>query len=250
MAAGLAGCDGGVSGDSAANRPPDTALAVRDSSLVGNIEDEDRLTSTVFVSWSGTDTDGFVTAFDLRYYDDAGPAPGPEEGWSRTTRSDSLVLLPIPPESDIANVAFEVRAVDNEGAVDPTPARTVFPIRNSPPTFRLSGTIAPADTTWPVVSFGWTAADPDGAQSLQSVEIALNDPTDFIALPPEVDFITLVAANPQANRRDLGRDLFRDELHPVRPDDPRFSCRRGQRALRARCGPDGDSEPARPLPCR
>ncbi len=196
VATGLAGCDGGVSGDPAGNLPPDTELAVRDTSLVGNVEDDDRFTSTVFVAWSGTDPDGFVVAFDLRYYD-AGAAPGPEDGWARTTRRDSLVLLPIPPESEVANVVFEVRAVDDEGAVDPTPARTVFPIRNSPPTLRLSGTLVPADTTWPVVSFGWTASDPDGPESLLGIEIALNDTTDFVMLPPEVDFVTLVAQSPQ-----------------------------------------------------
>ena len=196
VAAGLAGCDGGVSGDPAGNQPPDTELAVRDTSLVGNVEDDDRFTSTVFVAWSGTDPDGFVVAFDLRYYD-AGAAPGPDDGWARTTRRDSLVLLPIPPESEVANVVFEVRAVDDEGAVDPTPARTVFPIRNSPPTLRLSGTLVPADTTWPVVSFGWTASDPDGPESLLGIEIALNDTTDFVLLPPEVDFVTLVAQSPQ-----------------------------------------------------
>ncbi len=214
VAAGLAGCDGGVSGDPSENRPPDTELAIRDSSLVGNIEDDDRLTSTVFVSWSGTDTDGFVTAYDLRYYDAAAAAPGPEEGWSRTTRSDSLVLLPIPPESDIANVAFEVRAVDDEGQVDPTPARTVFPIRNSPPTFRLSGTLVPADTTWPVVSFGFTAADPDGVASLRGVEIALNDSTAFVALPPEVDFITLVAEQPQTAGETTAEIFFGTSFIP------------------------------------
>lgn len=196
VATGLAGCDGGVSGDPAGNLPPDTELAVRDTSLVGNVEDDDRFTSTVFVAWSGTDPDGFVVAFDLRYYD-AGAAPGPEDGWARTTRRDSLVLLPIPPESEVANVVFEVRAVDDEGAVDPTPARTVFPIRNSPPTLRLSGTLVPADTTWPVVSFGWTASDPDGPESLLGIEIALNDTTEFVMLPPEVDFVTLVAQSPQ-----------------------------------------------------
>lgn len=198
VATGLAGCDGGISGDPAANEPPNTELAVRDSSLVGNIEDADRFTSTVFVAWSGTDPDGFVVAFDLRYYDD-GAAPGPEEGWTRTTRRDSLVLLPIPPESEVANVVFEVRAVDNDGDVDPTPARTVFPIRNSPPTFRLTQALAPADTTWPVFSFGWTAADPDGPESLRAVEIALNDSTGFLALPPEVDFVTLVAQDPKVS---------------------------------------------------
>ena len=74
------------------------------------VEEEDRLTSTVFVSWSGTDPDGLVSAFDIRYYDE-GETRGPEEGWTRTTRRDSLVLLPIPLGVDRANVVFEVRAV-------------------------------------------------------------------------------------------------------------------------------------------
>ncbi len=197
LAAALAGCDSGVDGEAGANRPPDTALAVRDSSLVGDIDDDDRFTSTLFVSWSGTDPDGFVTAYDLRFYAE-GETPGPEEAWTRTAESDSLVLLPIPPASQTANVVFEVRAVDDAGAVDPDPARTVFPIRNSPPTFRLSGTLVPADTTWPVVSFGWTATDPDGQASLAAVEISLNDSLSFVALPPEVDFVTLVAVDPRA----------------------------------------------------
>jgi hypothetical protein len=196
---GLVGCDSGIEGEADANRAPDTALAVRDSSLVGDIDDDDRLTSTVLVSWSGTDADGFVTAFDLRFYPGNTPVPGPDEEWTRTTRSDSLVLLPIPPDSDVANVVFEVRAVDNEGAVDPDPARTVFPIRNSPPTFRLSSTLVPADTTWPVTSFGWQANDPDGIESLAGVEVSLNDSLNFVPLPPEVDFVTLVAADPSAD---------------------------------------------------
>ncbi len=50
-----------------------------------------------------------------------------------TLSSDTLILLPIERGSRTANVAFEVRAIDNEGIKDPTPARTVFPIQNSPP---------------------------------------------------------------------------------------------------------------------
>jgi hypothetical protein len=71
-----------------------------------------------------------------------------------TTRNDSLILLPIPRGERIADVVFEVRAIDNDGLKDPTPARTVFPIQNAPPMLRLSTFELPPDTTFSVISFG------------------------------------------------------------------------------------------------
>ena len=91
-----AGCDANISGTALDNEPPETALSVRDSSLVDNLAGADRLTSTVLVSWSGTDPDGFVATFEVRFYPTQEPPAGPEDGWVATARSDSLVLLPIP----------------------------------------------------------------------------------------------------------------------------------------------------------
>ena len=53
LAAG-AGCDADISGTALDNQPPETALSVRDYSLVDNLAGADRLSSTVFVSWSVT----------------------------------------------------------------------------------------------------------------------------------------------------------------------------------------------------
>ncbi len=193
----LAACDAGITGSPEGNVPPTTALSVRDSSLVDNIGESGRLASSVFVSWTGTDPDGFVVAFDVRSYPD-GNRPGDAEGWARTTRNDSLILLPIERGEKTANVTVEVRAIDNEGAADPRPARTVFPVRNSPPTFVFDLFEAPPETTFTVVTFGFSADDPEGRSNLARIEIALNDSTNFVALPPETEFITLVA--------DLNRD--------------------------------------------
>jgi len=187
----LGGCDAGFTGEPLPNQPPETYLSVRDSSLVDNLSDEERLVSTVYVSWTGDDPDGYVAAYEFRYYDAAtGPA---DVFWTRTIRNDSLVLLPIPPGSATANVVFEVRAIDNEGLADPTPARTVFPIRNSPPEIRLVSFELPPDTTFPIFSFSWQAEDPDGAVNLARIEVSFNDSTRFVALPPDVDFVTFVA---------------------------------------------------------
>ncbi|MBO6576395.1 MAG: hypothetical protein JJ896_16910 [Rhodothermales bacterium] len=188
-AAFLAACDTGFEGERFDPRTPDTELAVRDTSLVDNLAGNIRLTSTVLVSWSGTDPDGFVSGFEVRFFGTTEPATGE---WTFTTSNDSLVLLPIPRGERIADVVFEVRAIDNEGLVDPTPARTVFPIQNSPPTIRLGQFELPPDTTFPLVSFSWRADDPEGLANLSRIEISLNDSTTYVPLEPDVDFVTLV----------------------------------------------------------
>lgn len=188
----LTGCDSDISGTPFENQPPNTELSVRDTSLVDNINEEDRLASTVAASWSGSDPDGFVSAFEVRFYDDDGFL-APEEGWSRTTSTDTLVLLPIPRGERVANVVFEVRAIDNESSIDPTPARTVFPIQNAPPSLRLDSFESPPDTTFTIISFAWEIDDPEGIENIDRVEISLNDSTNFQTLPADISFITLIA---------------------------------------------------------
>lgn len=211
-----AGCDAGFDGTVAENRAPDTELAIRDVSLVDNFAGRPGLTSTITVSWSGTDPDGYVAAFDIRFFTDDSLAfyddpANADRGWTRTVSRDTTALLPIPGGEATANVAFEVRAIDDAGAVDATPARTVFPIRNSPPTATLSGLDLPPDTTWPVLSFTLSADDPDGFVDVTGIDVSFNDSTQFVRLPRETEFVTFVATDPGAETSDaevfLGRAL-------------------------------------------
>ncbi len=188
------GCDSDISGDPFANQPPETQLSVRDTSLTDNLDEADRLVSTVLVSWVGDDPDGFVDVFEFRFHDERFN-PAPEENWTPTVRNDTLILLPIESGSKTANVVFEVRAIDNEGLTDPSPARTVFPIQNSPPFIQLRSFDLPPDTTFPIFSFAWRADDPDGFQNLNRIEVSLNDSVNYTSLPPNVEFITLQAEN-------------------------------------------------------
>lgn len=203
LGATVVACDSGFDGNRFDARAPETELAVRDTSLVDNLADGIRLTSTVFVSWSGADPDGFVTGFEVRFFGTTEPSTG---DWTFTTSNDSLVLLPIPRGERIADVRFEVRAVDNDGLVDPTPARTIFPIQNSPPSIRLGRFELPPDTTFPVVSFAWDATDPEGIGNLDRIEISLNDSTQYIPLDPEIDFVTLVG--PVGGSGTVDADVF------------------------------------------
>ncbi len=206
---GLTSCDTSISGTPIDNMPPETALSVRDASLIDNLGGI-RLTSTVDVSWSGTDADGFVTGFEIRYFADEDVSQiGPDDGWVMTTALDTLILLPIKAGSSQANVVFEVRAIDNKEVRDPTPARTVYPIQNAPPDILLKGFELPPEETFTVFSFGWTARDPEGPENLAGIDVSFNDSTQFVRLAPDVEFATFVAqlddADPARARVYTGR---------------------------------------------
>lgn len=183
-------CDSSISGNPNANQPPDTQLSVRDASLLDNLGDEERLVSTVRITWSGDDPDGFVKGYEVRFFDQLLGEEGQE--WSFTTTTDSLFLLPIRRGDRVSDVVFEVRAVDEEDLADPSPARTIYPIQNSPPTIRISPFDLPPDTTFNVMSIGWVAEDPDGDSNLARIDVSFNDSLNYVALPPDVSLATFV----------------------------------------------------------
>ncbi len=87
-------------------------------------------------------------------------------------------------------------------SMDPTGAALTFPIRNTPPTVTFlqnpndpTVTLRQPDTTFTAVTFGWTASDPDGNNTLVSYRIALNDtldPSHWLTLPLRDSVVTLV----------------------------------------------------------
>ena len=202
------GCDSGFSGDEFENRPPDTQLSVRDESLLDNLTGDDRLVSTVRISWTGDDPDGFVKGYEVRFFDTADNAALAD--WSFTESTDSLFLLPIRQGERISDVVFEVRAVDDADLADPTPARTIYPIQNSPPEIRISPFDLPPDTTFNVMSIGWVADDPDGSLNLARIDVSFNDSLNFVALPPDVNFATFVLpqTNPGSTGQIVDADVF------------------------------------------
>ncbi len=182
------GCDAGLDGDFNENQPPETFLTVDEI----NLEDENRLSSQINISWWGNDPDGFITGFEVAVGD-------PAEEWTFTNSSDSTFILPITPGREFDDVLFSVRAVDNDDARDPNPASVVFPVKNTPPVVNLNPLELPPDSTFNIASFGWTISDPDGFQNILKTEIAFNDTTDEswieIPLPEEEEdglFITVV----------------------------------------------------------
>ncbi|MCH8568513.1 MAG: hypothetical protein LAT67_09625 [Balneolales bacterium] len=201
----LSSCDAEMKGDFNANQPPNTFLTVNEI----NLPEGDRLVSQVNISWWGDDPDGYIVGYEFRIGDDQ------TEPWTFTTRTDSVFVLPIEEGNMDADVRFTVRAIDNDGDVDPDPPSLLFPIRNSPPVIAFRSNETPPDTTYRVFSFGWNASDPDGDANLNRIEVALNDTTEWQAVPTNISFLTVRVddtVSPATSQVFFGRALNTTDL--------------------------------------
>ena len=131
------------------NLPPETILFVQ-----GPV---DTVNHVVHLFWFGTDQDGFVQGFELRFLNPANPA---DTMWQFTTSTDSLFTVFTP--AGLTTPVFEVRAIDDAGAVDPSPARQTFTFSNVPPSVALIDAPGAADTTFASLTLRWQPSDPDG----------------------------------------------------------------------------------------
>jgi len=213
----LLGCEPRGGDDSRLdNRPPQTHLSVGYFRADSTTSDTLGLsTSRVGLSWWAEDADGWVDHYQFRWLseDDSTQAlqdAVPWQTWILDEESDSLRVVavselagrsPVPVESDTfivrltrerMTVRFQVRAIDNDGAVDASPASTVFPAFNQVPRLdwvaqsqELLST-SPPDTGWTFGynSFHFNAWDLDGNETITRVLWALDDTSAWIDLPP------------------------------------------------------------------
>ncbi len=131
------------------NLPPETTLFVQ-----GPL---DTVNHVVHLYWFGSDPDGGVVGYELRFKNPALPA---DTQWVFTTRTDSVFTVFAP--AGYTMPLFEVRAIDDVGQVDPSPARENFQFRNEPPTVRFTTRLLMTDTTYSSVTLAWSVNDPDG----------------------------------------------------------------------------------------
>jgi hypothetical protein len=116
----------------------------------------DTVNHNVHLFWFGTDPDGYVTGYEIRFLNASAPA---DTQWTSTTRTDSVFSVYTP--AGYAAPAFEVRAIDDKGLKSEV-ARQVFQFSNVPPTVLLQNRLRAADTTFATATVQWTASDPDG----------------------------------------------------------------------------------------
>ncbi len=164
----LFSCKEKISGNLQPNQPPETFLFVKSTG-------KDTLNHTASIQklyWDGLDKDGFITGF---YYTWKAQPDSADWQW---TQKRSLTF-PLKISGAETSYVFQVRAVDNKGDWDPTPASQLFPIKNTAPTINWLPTSRIPDTTFTVASFIWQANDLDGDSTIIYFEYALDDTSQW-----------------------------------------------------------------------
>lgn len=209
------------------NQPPNTGLFLYPDSAIS------QQPSKLNVHWWGDDPDGIILGFFFKW-------EGIDSAWNFTFNNDSIFSLPIGSVDTTYN--FLVSAVDAEGngvydteiirnginfgpeffidgngngvynegekfydvgLIDPTPASLIFPIKNTPPVLQWDELTTLPDTSFPVMTFKWNADDLDGAETIESINISLNDTNNFVTLDGSIRLITLRIKNVQSTPPEM-----------------------------------------------
>jgi hypothetical protein len=150
--------------------------------------------STISFKIEGTDT---IYVFKVAAVDDAG------NGKYDNVLIRNGINLGSEPFTDINNngIYDAGEPFIDIGDMDPNPASIRLPLKNSAPVVRFltdrnNAVINIAETTFTVASFGWTATDLDGDNTISGIYVALNDTSDKVILPGNTRFITIKATPP------------------------------------------------------
>lgn len=177
------------------NRPPETYISIfSDNVLNASI-------SKKTINWWGDDPDGLVVGF-IYSFDPRAPnveswdAQAPVEGWIYTTNNQETFTLRLSGTDTV--YTFRVKAVDDYGAADPTPAVQEFPIINTRPEVEFVPFTDVPETTFTVVNFNWRGIDLDGDDTIAGYQWALDDSSNAAAwheLPAGTASLLLTAAD-------------------------------------------------------
>ncbi|MEO0581201.1 MAG: hypothetical protein AAF135_03165 [Bacteroidota bacterium] len=165
------------------NLPPETILFLDEINLSG----DNRLISIVEINWLGEDQDGYVVGYEFSF---------DEVDWNFTRATDSVFRLSLPTNGDTTDAQFFIRAIDDKGLADPTPASLVIPIKNTAPTAVFDDIQEIPDTFYTVFSLPIDIADGDGQETIDSAFIKVND-GPWLSIDPLATILTIVPENPQ-----------------------------------------------------
>ena len=118
--------------------PPETSVYIQGQVNTTN--------HRVHLYWFGSDPDGYVVAYQMRFVPTKG---NPNPKWDTVYcalpgRCTDSVFTLFTGDSALIHTQFEIRAMDDKGLVDPTPAIQRFVLSNLAPRARI--------TSWPACS--------------------------------------------------------------------------------------------------
>lgn len=178
----VVGCGDSIIGEPVSNQPPDTNVSSAPPVL-------GQASFTVEFFWEGTDKDSEIRGFEWRISDNGadGIIDVPDTNglpWQFTQASDSVFVVSAELDSFQIDVddpnqdpddyrywqthTFFIRAVDEEGKRDPTPAHVSFTATTLAPTIAIDVPTTPSSnscvTSAKVLTFGWVGRDPDNPE--------------------------------------------------------------------------------------
>ncbi len=186
----IVGCQG--DDNLSPNLAPETSLA---NVPVANTPENPYL-AVLTLSWDGGDSDGYVVGYEYKWTTHhLIQGDSLVNDWQFITKAESTFAFE---SSDSVNLqAFLVRARDNDGAVDPTPASLSFYTARvmAPETYILapdSGStlfiLSTETDSWRGIVFSYSGDDPDGDVAAYSWQIDERDWSDWT----DINAVTLV----------------------------------------------------------
>lgn len=177
----FASCKKEFEGDAKTQAPPETYVVVDRIERTGDL----RYTTTIEAHWWGASATGTIKGFEV--------STDNMQTWKFTAKQSGTFLLELPFGSDTADVAVYIRSVDNRDQRDPSPASTIYPIRNSRPEVMLDYGFGRTAVTFPAFRLYWNMTDVDGLGDIQGIEIAFNDTNQVYILPGNTTAASFIA---------------------------------------------------------
>lgn len=126
------------------------------------------LTTTVTAHWWGESQTGFITGYEV--------STDNMQTWKFTSNQNGSFLLDLPLGVKEGLLPIFIRAIDNTGKKDPTPAQMVFPVKNTTPRIVVDPIANKRPfNTFPIIRAVWNVIDIDGTQDISYYELVLND---------------------------------------------------------------------------
>ena len=183
--------------------------------------ENDTLFALVTLHWDGEDNDGYIARYQYRYLTHhlvAGDSVAQE--WQETKETSLTIAFE---SSDVLNYQkFQIRAVDNDGEIDPTPAEKRFYTKQThvpkteilyPESNQIFFAIDQTTDWWQGIKLTFTAKDEDG----EVVEYAWAiDDGDWNWLKDTTLFISPANFNPLEGKHEI-KVTARDNTNLIDP---------------------------------